>query len=765
MPLLPPLRPAAHPVRLNTANGDFNAAQALFRELLANSLVLAEDWEQLPADKQARVAACRTEDDLLHALVETGLLNNYQAGRLRAGKSFGLLLGNYRVLERLGAGGMGVIFLAEHVRMRKRVAIKTLSWSCEQDAKLVSRFYAEMRAVGQLRHPNIVSAIDAGDVRSPDPDGGTLHYFVMEYLPGQDLEAIVMTQGALGQAKSTHYAHQVADALVEAHRRGLIHRDIKPSNVLVTPEGDAKVLDFGLARHFRDRLTEPGSVLGTIGYMAPEQAQDATKVDVRADIYSLGATLFWCLTGQDPFPLTSNVAEDLVQRLTQPPPSVRAHQPDLPPALDAVVAKMMAVKPEDRYPDAQAAMRALLPFLAERPRPRATAPSAAPPPAPARAAAEAVARSVTQPSAARHHRVLVVDDEAGIRTFCALALRTDGVECDEAPDGLRALEILAAKPYDLVLLDIDMPHLNGAETMRRIRQAPPSPNLKVVMFSGRTAADEMAQLLLGGADDFLPKPFSIVQLRARVKAALRLKDAQDRSDLLNKHLLAVNAELEHNLTARDVDLVGARNGLVLALAKLVEARSTETGAHLLRLQRFCQCLVEEALAGGDFGDQVDENFAQTLEACSPLHDIGKVALPDHILLKPGKLDPEERLQMQTHTVVGAETLAQVAKLHTFAAGFLQMAVDIARHHHERWDGTGYPDKLAGTDIPLAARFVAVADVYDALRSRRVYKPALPHHTAVLTMTEGSPGHFDPVLMNVFQRCLSRFEQIFREAGD
>src|SRR5689334_23152544 len=282
-------------------SADLCYAQALFRELLADSLVLAEDWEQLNQAARTAVSECRAEDDLLQKLVEYKLLNPYQASRLRAGKSFGLVLGNYRVIDRLGAGGMGVIYLAEHTRMRKRAAVKTLAWSKDQDARLLSRFYAEMRAVGQLRHPNIVSAIDAGEVRSLDPDAGVLHYFVMEYLPGQDLEALVHTHGPIAPEKACQLAHQVADALLEAHRHGLIHRDIKPSNVLVTPEGSAKLLDFGLARNFRERLTEPGAVLGTIGYLAPEQAQDATKVDVRADIYSLGATLFWCLAGRDPF--------------------------------------------------------------------------------------------------------------------------------------------------------------------------------------------------------------------------------------------------------------------------------------------------------------------------------------------------------------------------------------------------------------------------------------------------------------------------------
>jgi response regulator RpfG family c-di-GMP phosphodiesterase/serine/threonine protein kinase len=725
--------------------------QVMLRELLREKIVLAEAWDQLDPSRRSDVAACRDQEAFLKKLVDLGLLNSYQASRLRNGKSSGLVLGNYRVLDRLGAGGMAVIYLAEHIKMKKKVAIKTLSWTEDQDERLVHRFYAEIRAVAQLRHQNIVSAIDAGEMASVDPDVGTVHYFVMEYLPGEDLEAIVNRQGALAPDRACQLAHQIADALHEAHRHKLIHRDIKPSNILVTPEGSAKLLDFGLART-RSRLTEPGSVLGTLGYMAPEQAQDATAVDERADIYSLGATLFWALTGQDPFPVTSNVAQDLNQRLTKPPPSVRSVRPQIPVGLDEIVQKMMAVKPADRYTTAQSLMRALLPFADVRHGPVSV---------PGQSAPQRVS-ALRPPTVRGRHRALVVDDESAIRTLCALALRADGIECEEACDGVAALEALAARPFDMVLLDIDMPRLNGTETMRRIRAAPPSPNLKVLMFSGQTAADDMAQLMSPGAaaDDFLPKPFTIVQLRARVKAALRLKDAQERSDLLNRHLLTLNAELEKNLSAKDVDLLGARNALVLALAKLVDLRSTETGEHLVRMQRFCRILGDEALAGGDFGPDVDAAFVQTLEACAPLHDIGKVALSDDILKKPGKLDTEERMQMETHTTFGADTLA--GTLRGFTPGFLQTAIDIARSHHERWDGAGYPDGLAGDRIPLAARFVAVADVYDALRSKRVYKPALSHASAVATIVQGSPGHFDPKLVQVFQRCLPQFEHVYRE---
>src|SRR5262249_43333268 len=150
--------------------------------------------------------------------------------------------------------------------------------------------------------------------------------------------------------------------------------------------------------------------------------------------------------------------------------------------------------------------------------------------------------------------------------------------------------------------------------------------------------------------------------------------------------------------------------------------------------------------------KIDDVFLQLLDCCSPLHDIGKVALPDHILLKPGKLEAEERLLMQTHTTIGADILKRVAEQHGPALGFLTMAIDIARHHHERYDGTGYPDRLAGNDIPLAARIVTVGDVYDALRTPRKWKPALSHAAAVQVMTDISTGQFDPLLVQAFQRC-------------
>jgi response regulator RpfG family c-di-GMP phosphodiesterase len=732
-------------------------AHELLRELLASSIVLHEDWAGLSAAAQDELNRCPTQRELTALLVKHGLMTEYQATRVESGKTYGLVLNNYRVLDRLGVGGMGVVFKAENVRMRRPVAIKVLALSHEHDPRLLQRFFTEIRAIAQLQHPNIVAAMDAGETSKLNLELPALHYLVMEYVPGLDLEEAVLQQGPFAIARACDIVHQIASALVEAHRHGLVHRDIKPSNIRVTPEGQAKLLDFGLARPMKQRFTEPGTMLGTLDFMAPEQASDSRTVDIRADLYSLGATLYWCLTGKLTFPQADNLAQNLTIRLTQPPPSARAQRPEVPEGLDAIVSRLLAVEPEDRFQTPQDVMRALLPYLKPEMR---ESPAAAPGAGGTAIWSDRAHLECEVPT--RH--VLIVDDETGIREFCKMALRSQDLLVEEAQDGLQALEIAKTRPCDLVLLDVDMPRMTGQEVLYQLRQHPPWANLKIIMFSGRSTGDAMAQMMLAGADDYLTKPFSLAQLVARAKAALRLKEAQDRSDMLTKHLLSVNSVLERNLCSRDSDLVQARNALVLALAKLVEHRDTETGAHLMRLQRYSRCLAEEAVAQSVFAGQMDGNFIDMLECCAPLHDIGKVALPDHILMKPGKLTAEERILMQAHTIIGADTLKEVAKHHGFALAFLQMAADIARHHHERYDGAGYPDHLAGTDIPLAARLVSLGDVYDALRSRRCYKPALSHASTMQVMLEGA-GQFDPALVQVFQRCAHRFERIFHDCGD
>lgn len=650
------------------------------------------------------------------------------------------------------------MFKAEHRLMRRPVAVKVLPPSADMGSILLPRFFAEIQALGRLQHPNIAAALDAGQGDDPHSKAGPLYYLVMEFVPGKDLEELVSAGGPLPVAHACEIIHQVADALAEAHRRELVHRDIKPSNIRVTPDGLAKLLDFGLARQWDRRMTQAGTILGTPEYMAPEQAQDASTVDGRTDVYGLGGTLYWCLTGRPPFPPKETLVASLLQRVNEKPPSVRQLRPEVPAGLEAVIQKMLATRADDRYPNMQAVTRAVLPFIRpEQQRVESILSGTIGMPV------HRSPRLSSEP--VRTPQVLIAADEPLIRQSCGIALKMAGVSFDEAPDGLKALEALQSKPYELVLLDIDMPGMSGADVCHRIRSESPHPHLKVIMMSGRATADEMSKLLTAGADDYLSKPMSVVQIQARVKAALRLRDAQVRTDRLNAHLVTVNAELERTVTLRDGDLVQARNALVLALAKLAGHRDHETGAHLMRLQRYVRALADELANVPSVSQCLTPEFVETVEAAAPLHDIGKVGIPDHVLLKPGRLDPDERLVMESHTIIGHEILRTVAEQNGFALVLLNTAAVIARSHHERWDGSGYPDGLAGEDIPLATRLVAVGDVYDALRSRRPYKPPLSHAIAVQTMQECSPGHFDPTLLETFRRCHQRFEQLFRQASD
>ncbi len=466
--------------------------------------------------------SCADFEQLLSQMVEQKLLTDYQAARIASGKTFGLLLGNYRVLDRLGAGGMGILFKAEHVYMRRLAAIKVLPCSLmqEQSDGDLHRFHSEVRAVAQLQHPNIVNAVDAGQVTSGDPDATVIHYYAMEYVEGRDLEALIEDEGSLAPVRACTLIFQVAGALNEAHKHNLVHRDIKPANVMVTPEGQAKLLDFGLVRHFRHRMTEPGTALGTVDYMAPEQARDASAVDIRADIYGLGGVLFWCLTGRPPFSGEGNMAQLLTQRQTQTPPSIRTLRPDVPAELDAVVTRMMACRPDDRYPTPQAVMNGLLPFLEAQslnhPPPTCTA-------QPSLLDAIHLDGGTASP---RVNRVLIADDEAPIRMMCRHALAAEGIHCEEARDGLEALTALGAGPFDLLITDWKMPGLTGPELCQKVRENPPTPHFKIMLISGHVTDSDLAQILGSGADDCLTKPFSLNQM-VRTRALLRLKDCAD----------------------------------------------------------------------------------------------------------------------------------------------------------------------------------------------------------------------------------------------
>ncbi len=281
------------------------------------------------------------------AMVADGVLTDFQAEQFLLGKWRGFTVGKYKLLERVGVGGMGQVFLCEHLFMKRRVAVKILPPAKAEQPAALGRFYREARAAGQLEHPNIVRTHDI------DQDGN-LHYIVMEYVDGSNLLDMVKKHGPMPAPRAAHYIRQTALGLQYSFDNGLIHRDIKPGNILVDRHGTAKLLDMGLARFYQDQsdmLTikyDDKIVLGTADYVAPEQVANSHAVDVRADIYALGGSLYFLLAGHPPFP-TGTVSQKLLWHRTKDPTPLRQVRPDVPDGLAAVVAKMMHKDPAQRY--------------------------------------------------------------------------------------------------------------------------------------------------------------------------------------------------------------------------------------------------------------------------------------------------------------------------------------------------------------------------------------------------------------------------------
>jgi formylglycine-generating enzyme required for sulfatase activity/tRNA A-37 threonylcarbamoyl transferase component Bud32 len=305
------------------------------------------------ADEIARTLLPRFADvrRLAQELVRRGHLTAFQAGQLLQGQGQNLVLGSYRLLDCLGEGGMGQVFKARHVRMDKIVAIKLIHKERLSQPQIIERFSREARAAAQLSHPNIVIAHDAGQA-------GEVHFLAMEYVEGVDLAKLVQQSGRLAVALACEFIRQAALGLQHAFEKGVVHRDIKPGNLLACKSGSngaavVKILDFGLARYESETgpgnsLTQFGKVLGTVDYIAPEQAENARQADIRSDIYSLGCSLFYLLTGQPPFPGETAI-EKLSARLLGKPDSIRALRPEVPEGLAQVLGKMLARDPAQRY--------------------------------------------------------------------------------------------------------------------------------------------------------------------------------------------------------------------------------------------------------------------------------------------------------------------------------------------------------------------------------------------------------------------------------
>jgi putative two-component system response regulator len=325
--------------------------------------------------------------------------------------------------------------------------------------------------------------------------------------------------------------------------------------------------------------------------------------------------------------------------------------------------------------------------------------------------------------------------------------------------GRRALQIAAGQPPpDLILLDVMMPEMDGYSVIAELRANPASADIPVIFVTALERSDDEERGLALGAVDYITKPIRPAIVVARVKTQIELKAARDLLQDRNRGLEAeVARRMAENLRIQDIS--------IHALARLAEVRDPETGNHLRRTQAYVRTLADELSSHPRFSAFLTPHNIEVLVKSAPLHDIGKVGIPDHILLKPGKLTDEEWEVMKTHCRLGYLAIEQAEQDAEQPVAFLAMAKEITHHHHERWDGSGYPDGLSGDAIPISARLMALADVFDALIAQRSYKKPFPVERALQIIRDGQGSHFDPDVVDAFFARVDDFLQIAAAHAD
>jgi len=347
--------------------------------------------------------------------------------------------------------------------------------------------------------------------------------------------------------------------------------------------------------------------------------------------------------------------------------------------------------------------------------------------------------------------ILIVDDGPENLRILSELLRSEGYLTRPVSDGAMALEAAAAEPPDLILLDIMMPDMDGFEVCRRLKRDARLRDVPVVFLSAIDDVADKVKAFTVGAVDYVSKPFQFPEVRMRVETHLRLRRLQIELEAKNRRLLDLVSEQVREIS-------DSQMATIFALAKLAESRDGETGRHIERVQLYCKLLAATLAEQPSYVGRIEESFIENIFLASPLHDIGKVAIRDHILLKRGELTPDEFEEMKMHTTFGAQTLEAVRTRYP-RNEFLRLGIEIARCHHERWDGQGYPAGLAGPDIPLSARIMAVADSYDAARSRRCYKPALSHAECREALSARGGTYLDPEVLMAFEDVQGLFEDV------
>ncbi len=354
--------------------------------------------------------------------------------------------------------------------------------------------------------------------------------------------------------------------------------------------------------------------------------------------------------------------------------------------------------------------------------------------------------------------VLVVDDTPDNLSLMGGLLR-DHYHVKVANQGEKALKIAQGEqPPDLILLDIMMPGMDGYEVCRRLKANLHTRDIPVIFLTARADMEDERQGLALGAVDYITKPISPPILLARVATHLALKASAD-------FLRDKSAYLEREVALRTLEVQAIQDVTIMAMTSLAETRDNETGNHIRRTQLYVKALAEHLRDHPRFAHVLTDRMVDLLYKSAPLHDIGKIGIPDAILLKPGKLTVEEFEIMKTHTTLGRNAIEEAERRLGMRVAFLSVSKEIAYSHQEKWDGSGYPEGLKGDAIPVSARLMAVADVYDALISKRVYKPAFPHEQACATIVKGRGTHFDPDMVDAFVAIAQDFLHISQRYPD
>lgn len=354
--------------------------------------------------------------------------------------------------------------------------------------------------------------------------------------------------------------------------------------------------------------------------------------------------------------------------------------------------------------------------------------------------------------------ILVVDDTPDNLTLMSGLLK-DQYRIKVSNRGAKALEIASTQPQpDLILLDIMMPEMDGYEVCEQLKANPETAHIPVIFLTAKTETEDEAHGLDLGAADYLTKPVNPAILMARVKNHLQLKSHAD--FLRDKNLF-----LEQEVRRRTQEVTQVQDVTIMVLASLAETRDSDTGNHIRRTQYYVRALAEKLRDEPQYQTLLTDQYIDILFKSAPLHDIGKVGIPDRILLKPGPFEEDEFEIMKRHPLLGRNAIEHAEAQLGIEVDFLKVAKEIAYSHQEKWDGSGYPEGLKGEEIPLCARLMALADVYDALICRRVYKEPMPHKEAVEIIKQGSGSHFDPILVKHFEAIQQEFTAIAARFAD